>query len=73
LQSETSAAETYLGDLEQLVHDKASMNTAAGISIELAQERMKDLETAAAALVEGLIGEGIPGRRKVQIPALSTS
>jgi hypothetical protein len=45
-----------------LIHDKASMITSAGISVEIAQERMKDFERAGAALVEGLTAEGIPAK-----------
>lgn len=45
-----------------VVHDKACMITSAGISIEIAQERMKDFERAGAALMEGLTAEGIPAK-----------
>jgi hypothetical protein len=43
-----------------LLSDKAGINAEIGIRIEVAQERMHDLQPAAGALADGLLDEGIP-------------
>jgi hypothetical protein len=48
-----------------LLEGKASINFSSGITIEFAQERLKDFGPAAEVLVKALIAEGIPAKGHV--------